>query len=62
MRKQRGNDVNVMGVTSRPEGSRRGNRRMPLSEFQFPEIHLRTRKVYDILARLKTGLLHLQIN
>ena len=44
---------------SRPdsEKSTRGNRRIPLSEFQFLRFHLRTRKTYDIIIRLEDNSL-----
>ena len=40
-----------------PEKSTRGNRRVPLSRYQFSRLHLRTRKTYDILVRLENNSL-----
>ena len=37
--------------------STHGNRRVPLSGSQFPRLHLRTRKAYDILVRLENSSL-----
>ena len=42
-----------MNVTPRPERSTRGNRRVPLSGFQFLEIQQKARKASGILSCLK---------
>ena len=50
---QPGSDTNKI-VTSRPRRSTRGNHRVPLSEFQIPEIQPKAHKAYDNLARRNT--------
>ena len=37
-----------------PEGTTRGNRRVPLNGLSFPKTQPRTHKAYDILTRLKS--------
>ena len=46
-------------ILSRPDPKRQtsGNRRVPLSGFQFPETQSKARKAYDILTRLKNDTL-----
>ena len=52
-----------LGFLSRldPERSTRGNRRVPLSGTQFPRLHPRTRKAYDIHFA-KSNLVHILLS
>ena len=51
-------------IVSRPdlERSTRGNRRVPLNGFQFPETQTRARKAFDILTLFKYTILPLFIS
>ena len=48
-------------VTPRPRGLIRGNRRLSLDEPQLTEAHLRTRKAFSTITRLKNKTLALPL-